>query len=217
MAQLFPPNANAFAKWSIIGGLILVVLLVWVMAAYARIANDRVGVPVEQPVAFSHRLHAGELGLSCLYCHTSVDTAAFAGIPSTETCMSCHTQIRVGDPRLAVVQASWDTDTRIAWNRVHDLADHVFFDHSAHINSGIGCSECHGPVHQMDGMWKNEPLTMAWCLDCHRAPELYIRPREEVFNMDWQRPADQLAFGHSLVKAYDINRDLLMQCSTCHQ
>ena len=146
MAQLFPPNANAFAKWSIIGGLILVVLLVWVMAAYARIANDRVGVPVAQPVAFSHRLHAGELGLSCLYCHTSVDTAAFAGIPSTETCMSCHTQIRVGDPQLAVVQASWDTDTRIAWNRVHDLADHVFFDHSAHINSGIGCSECHGPV-----------------------------------------------------------------------
>jgi hypothetical protein len=217
MPQLFPPNANAFAKWSIVGSLIFLVALVWAMAAYARIANNRVGVPVEQPVAFAHNLHVAQLGIDCRYCHTSVETSAFANIPPTETCMTCHSQIRVGTPQLAVVQASWDTDTRIAWNRVHKLGDYTYFNHSAHINKGIGCSDCHGRIDQMAGIWKNEPMTMGWCLECHRAPERFVRPRQEVFNMAYQRPADQLTFGNSLVEAYNINRDKLIQCSTCHR
>lgn len=131
--------------------------------------------------------------------------------------MTCHSQIRVGAPALEVVQESWDEDRAIRWNRVHDLPDYAYFDHSAHVNNGVGCSECHGRVDQMGGMWKNEPLTMGWCLECHRSPESYLRPRSEVFNMAYARPDDQLELGRELVEAYHINTEKLPQCSTCHR
>jgi hypothetical protein len=138
-------------------------------------------------------------------------------VPATETCMTCHSQIRVGDPLLAPVAASWASGQPIAWNRVHDLPDFVFFNHSAHINSGVGCSTCHGRIDQMDGIWKNQSLTMGWCLDCHWAPERFVRPRSEVFNMAYVPPADQLTLGAELVAAYHIDTLLLPQCSTCHR
>lgn len=131
--------------------------------------------------------------------------------------MTCHSQIRVGAPQLAGVAASWESGTPIQWNRVHDMPDFVFFDHSAHVNSGVGCSTCHGRVDQMAGMWKNEPMTMGWCLECHRAPERFLRPRSEVFNMAYQRPSNQLELGTELVSAYHIDTDKLPQCSTCHR
>ncbi len=217
MPQTFPKNANAFAKWLVVGGGVFVLALMIALAFYARTTNNAVGVPVSQPVAFQHNLHAGQLGLDCRYCHTSVEVEATSSVPPTETCMTCHSQIRVGDPALAVVQASWDTQTPIEWNRVHDMADYVYFNHSAHINSGVGCSDCHGSVQEMGEIWKNEPMTMGWCLECHRQPEEYLRPVSEVFNMEYERPSDQLALGAELVDAYHVNTDKLLQCSTCHR
>lgn len=237
MPQHFPPNANAFTKWSIWGGIVFLVVLLIVLTAFARTTKNQVGVPVAQPVGFQHSRHAGELGIDCRYCHTSVEVSNFANIPPTETCMTCHSQIRVGTPQLAAVWESWgmiDTDgdgvgetprrqgqpgagEPIPWNRVHDLADFAYFNHAAHINKGVGCDYCHGRVDQMSGIWKTEPMTMGWCLECHRAPEKYIRPREEVFNLAYERPENQLELGASLVRSYHINTDKLMQCSTCHR
>lgn len=217
MPQLFPRNANAFVKWLLVGGSVFVVLFVLVLAFYARTSVNAVGVPVAQPVDFRHDLHAGQLGLDCRYCHTSVEESPVAGIPPTETCMTCHSQVRVGAPALQAVQDSWDEERPLRWNRVHDLADFVFFDHSAHLSSGVGCSTCHGRVDQMGGIWKAEPMTMGWCLECHRAPEDYVRPRSEVFDMAYTPPADQAELGPELVEAYHINEEKLPQCSTCHR
>ena len=217
MPQYFPPNSNAFAKWLVWGGVVFVALLITSLTVYARTTNNRVKVPVAQPVAFSHQLHNGQLGVDCRYCHTSVEVAASANVPPTEVCMTCHSQIRVGSPQLAAVYESWETDQPIEWNRVHDLADFVYYNHSAHINKGIGCTECHGRMNQMVGVWKNQPLTMGWCLECHKNPEAYVRPREEVFNMDYERPENQLELGEALVEAYHINTEKLPQCSTCHR
>ena len=217
MPQYFPKNANAFAIWLVVGGGVFTVLLMIVMAFYARTNNNMVGVPIEQPVAFAHNLHAGQLGLDCRYCHTSVEVEASAAIPPTETCMTCHSQIRVGAPALELVQLSWDDEAPLEWNRVHDLADFVYFNHSAHVNNGVGCSTCHGDVTAMGGIWKSEPMTMGWCLECHRAPEKFLRPRSEVFNMEYVRPSNQIDLGLELVEAYHVNTEALPQCSTCHR
>ena len=217
MPQDFPPNANAFAKWLVLAGGVFVLLLMIVLAFYARTTNNAVGVPIAQPVDFQHNLHAGQLGLDCRYCHSTVEVSSTAGVPPTETCMTCHSQIRVGSPELERVQESWDSGDPIEWNRVHDLPDFVYFDHSAHLYGGVGCSTCHGRVDQMGEIWKAEPLTMGWCLECHRAPEEYVRPRSEVFDMAYVPPADQAELGPRLVEAYHINTEKLPQCSTCHR
>lgn len=217
MPQYFPPIANALAKWTVIGGLIFTILLITTLTVFARTTNNRVRVPVAQPIGFQHSLHAGELGLDCRYCHTSVEVSATASVPSTETCMTCHSQIRVGAPALQPVVASWEGEIPIRWNRVHDLADFVFFNHSAHINNGVGCSSCHGRVDEMDGIWKAKPMTMGWCLDCHRNPERFVRPRSEVFNMAYEPPTNQRELGTELVETYHIDTDKLPQCSTCHR
>lgn len=217
MPQYFPPRANSLLKWLLVGGGVFLVLIVTGMVYVARTVNNRVGVPVAQPIAFQHSLHAGELGLDCRYCHTTVEVAPSAGIPPVETCMGCHSQIRVDSPQLAALQDSWDSGVAIQWNRVHDLPDYAYFDHSAHVNNGVGCSSCHGEVDRMDGIWKTEPMTMGWCLECHRAPETGVRPLSEVFNMSYQMPRDQLDLGHALVAEYQINTEKLPQCSTCHR
>jgi hypothetical protein len=217
MPQIFPPNANAFAKWAIFGGGLFFVALVTSLTIYARTMNTMVGVPVAQPVAFQHNLHVAQLGIDCRYCHTSVEVAASANVPPTETCMTCHSQIRVGAPGLAVVADSWERGVPIAWNRVHDLPDFAFFNHSAHITNGVGCSTCHGRIDQMGQIWKNEPLTMGWCMECHRAPERFLRPRSEVFNMAYVPPADQHVLGQELVAAYHVSTEKLIQCSVCHR
>jgi hypothetical protein len=217
MPNYFPPNSNAFAKWLIWGGILFIALLATSLTVFARTFNNKVRVPVAQPVAFSHALHNGQMGIDCRYCHSSVEVAASANVPSTEVCMSCHSQIRVGSPQLANVQQSWDTNTPIAWNRVHDLADFVYFNHSAHINKGMGCTECHGQMNRMEAVWKNESLTMGWCLECHRNPAAFVRPREEVFNMEYRHPENQAELGAMLVNEYNINTEKLPQCSTCHR
>ena len=217
MPQIFPPNTNAFAKWAIIGGALFVGVLAVALAIYARTITYAVGVPVAQPVDYPHNLHVAQLGIDCRYCHTSVEVAASANVPATETCMTCHSQVRVGAPALQAVADSWSSGLPIEWNRVHDVPDYVYFNHSAHINNGVGCSTCHGRVDQMTEIWKAEPMTMGWCLECHRAPERFVRPATEVFNMAYVPPADQLTLGAELVATYHIDTDKLPQCSTCHR
>ena len=155
------------------------------------------------------------MGVDCRYCHTSVETSATAGIPPTKTCMNCHSQIWNQSPTLEPVRASFRTGHSIEWTRVHDLPDFAYFNHSAHVNKGVGCTTCHGPVDRMPLMWQYASLQMEWCLDCHRNPEKYVRPKEEVFSVAWQPPADQIEQGRALVKAYDIQTRT--SCSTCHR
>ena len=154
-----------------------------------------VRVPREQPVPFSHKHHVDGLGIDCRYCHTSVETSHYAGMPPTETCMTCHSQLWTQAALLEPVRQSLATGMPIQWNRVNDLPDFVYFDHSIHVNKGIGCATCHGQVDQMPLTWKENTLYMKWCLECHRAPENEIRPRGEVFNMKWQKPENQAAAG----------------------
>jgi hypothetical protein len=217
MPQYFPPNTNAFVRWALIGGGAFMVALIVALPIYARTMNNAVGVPVAQPISFAHNLHVAQLGLDCRYCHTSVEVAASANVPASETCMTCHSQVRVGSPQLSELWASWEAEVPLEWNRVHDLPEYAYFDHSAHITNGIGCSSCHGRVDQMEGIWKTEPLTMGWCMECHRAPERFVRPRSEVFNMAYQPPSDQLTLGRELVAAYHIDTEKLISCSTCHR
>ncbi len=220
MPQMLPPNANTFTRWSIVGGVVFLVALLCALVAFTRTDRNRVGVAVAQPVGFQHSLHAGELGVDCRYCHSSVEVAAYANVPPTEVCMTCHSQIRVGSPQLAAVYNSWGENgdgPPIQWNKVHDLADFVYFNHSAHINNGVGCSYCHGRVDQMSAIWKAEPMTMGWCLECHRNPAKFVRPKSEIFNMAYELPENQAELGPELVKAYDINTAALPTCSTCHR
>jgi hypothetical protein len=174
-----------------------------------------VGYAPEQPVPYSHALHAGELGIDCRYCHTSVARSATAGIPPTKTCMNCHSQIFNQSPTLEPVRASWRTGTPIEWVKVHDLPDFVYFDHSAHVNKGVGCTTCHGPVDKMAYVWQQESLLMEWCLDCHRQPEKYLRPRSEVESVAWKPPSNQLELGRKLAAEYGVKTQVT--CSTCHR
>jgi hypothetical protein len=174
--------------------------------------------PAEQPVPFSHAHHAGQLGLDCRYCHASVETSASAGMPATETCMTCHSQVFADSPMLAPVRDSAVTGVPIAWNRVTQLPGYVYFDHHIHIAKGVGCTTCHGRVDTMPATYPAVSLRMSWCLDCHRAPEAHLRPPEAVFAMDYRPPADQAALGRQLARKYHLQpSDRLTNCSTCHR
>ncbi|MEZ4616088.1 MAG: cytochrome c3 family protein [Caldilineaceae bacterium] len=218
MSQLFHPSANTIARVTIFGALIFVTILAGVGLAIARSPyQTQVNVVQPQPVQFSHEHHVNGLGLDCRYCHTSVEESSFAGLPPTHTCMTCHSQIWNDSPMLAPVRDSYRTGTPLAWTRVHNLPDYVYFNHSIHIQKGIGCTSCHGQVDTMPMMYKAKPMTMEWCLDCHRAPEKQIRPRSEVFNMDYTPPADQLVLGKQLVEEYHVTTDRLTDCYVCHR
>jgi hypothetical protein len=216
MPQIFHPSTNTISRVSIFGGALFLLGLLWVLYGVNSSAYvTGVGVAVGQPVPFSHKHHVSGIGIDCRYCHTSVEQSAVAGLPPTETCMSCHSQIWADSPMLEPVRASFREGRPIEWVRVHDLPDFVYFDHSIHLKKGVGCASCHGRVDQMPLMWKVETLNMEWCLECHRHPERYVRPREEVFNMAWTPPADQLALGRELVAKYQIRK--MTDCSTCHR
>ncbi|MEW6741661.1 MAG: cytochrome c3 family protein [Planctomycetota bacterium] len=174
-----------------------------------------VGYAPHQPVPYSHALHAGTLGLDCRYCHTTVEQAAHAAIPPTQTCMNCHTKVRAQSEKLAVVRESYQTGKPIPWVRVHDLPDYVYFNHSAHARRGIGCVSCHGRVDRMEVVHQAEPLSMGWCLDCHRQPELHLRPLEEITNMAWVADEDPRPLARRLRDEYQINPST--DCSTCHR
>jgi hypothetical protein len=216
MRQTFHRSTNTIARVSIFGAVFVIAAVVWLMLAVNR-SSYVTGVEVarEQPVPFSHKHHVSGIGLDCRYCHTSVETSAFAGIPPTETCMTCHSQVWTDAPILEPVRTSFQKNIPLKWNRVHDLPDFAFFDHSIHLHKGIGCSSCHGQVDEMPLVWKENTLNMEWCLDCHRAPEKHIRPREEVFNMAYDPPDNQEELAARLMVDYDVNK--LTNCSICHR
>lgn len=218
MAQLFRPGANTITVVVIVA--IFVVPSAAIALSYvvwdSPYATDQY-LTRTQPVPFSHAHHVGDLGLDCRMCHTSVEKAAFAGIPSTHICMTCHSQLWTNAQMLAPVRQSLKSGLPLHWLRVNRLPDYVFFDHSIHVAAGIGCSTCHGPVQHMALMREQAPLTMGWCLGCHRDPAPFIRPESQVFNMDWESPADQIAKAHRLMGVRDIRIDHLTDCSTCHR
>ena len=216
MAQIFHRSTNVLAKVSIFGAVFILAGLGWAVGAFVRSPYvSGVGVAIEQPVPFSHKHHVADVGIDCRYCHTSVEESAFAGIPPTKTCMNCHAQLWTEAPMLEPVRESYRTGKAIEWVRVHKLADFVYFNHSIHVKKGIGCVTCHGRVDQMPLTWRVNTLYMEWCLECHRNPERFVRPREQVFSMTWEPPKDQLALGKKLVADYKIQR--LESCSVCHR
>ena len=241
--QIFHRSANSLAKVSIFGGVFLLGLVGVVVYTLMGTSGYLTGqyVVKRQPVPFSHEHHARGLGIDCRYCHTSVERSAFAGLPPTETCMNCHRQIWTNAELLEPIRASYRDNVPMQWTRVHDLPDYVYFNHSVHIAKGIGCDSCHGKVNRMPLMLQNASLQMQWCLDCHRNPVQNVRPREEVFNLDWdpsdraslakylravvpekpgrpdgRRPAADVArMQPNLAKDYDLHS--LTSCSTCHR
>ena len=221
MSQIFPRSANALARSSLFGVLSLVLFVGWLIFTLMRSSwATKQDEFVEQPLQFSHAHHVGGMGIDCRYCHTSVEKSTFAGIPPTKTCMNCHSQIHTNAPILEPVRASFRNDTPLNWIRVNDLPDFVYFNHQIHVKQGVGCDTCHGPVDKMPLMYQAKPLLMEWCLSCHRAPENFIRPRAEVFNMNYRLPEGrtQRDLGLELKKEYNIaGVEHLTSCSVCHR
>ena len=219
MAQLFSPHANIYSRVIIAGAVILVCGAGWATSTiFWSPYTTYVDVPFDQPVPFSHKHHVLDDGIDCRYCHTSVENSSFAGVPPTETCMTCHSQLWRETPMLQQVRASFAMNTPLKWNRVNDLPDFAYFNHSIHVAKGVGCSTCHGRIDQMPLTRRAQTLYMKWCIDCHRAPQKYVRPRSEIYNMAWQPPHDQDSLGQKLVAQYHIDTSgRLTNCSTCHR
>jgi hypothetical protein len=215
MGQVFHPRFGLYVQLVLLAVLVSLVCgaLVW-RASTAE--PHGVGEAVEQPVPFSHKHHVGDDGIDCRYCHSSVETSAFAGIPPLSTCMTCHSQLYTDTAALKPVVDSWRHGLALHWQRVHQLPDFVYFNHSIHVAKGVGCVTCHGRVDRMPLTWRARPLSMQWCLDCHRAPQKYLRPRDKVFDMAWQAK-DQAALGMALVKRYHVDTRRLSDCSVCHR
>ena len=211
--QIFPRKLNFLllvlgAAVFIAGG--VVIFGVWF---YFSPKNLQVGYAPQQPVPYSHRLHAGELGMDCRYCHANAERSYEAMVPPTQTCMGCHNIVRTDSARLEPVRQSWQTNDPIPWTRVHKLPDHVFFDHSVHLAAAVGCVTCHGRIDQMDVVRQDQPLSMAWCLDCHRDPGPNLRPRTETTNMQWQ--PDEAWTAHLDERVAALNPPT--HCSGCHR
>ena len=223
MAQIFPAGSNHAVRAVLIGVPLLVVGFVGALYAVEWSPwATRMYAPISQPVPFSHKHHVGQLGIDCRYCHGGVEKSQYAGLPPTETCMTCHSQLYTDQAMLQPVRDSLTNNRPIRWTKVHDLPDFVYFNHSIHVNAGMGCTSCHGRENQMQLVWQDQSLYMAWCLQCHRHPENYIAERSEVFNP--QRvaakddPAKGLDWAKKLVKEYHVQSSgVLTDCYTCHR
>lgn len=217
MPQIFRPRANGLVAIVLFG----IALAVAAVAAVAMIVgrspySSAVNYTPEQPVPFSHQHHTGGLGIDCRYCHTSVEQSSFAGIPSTHTCMTCHSQLFTDEQMLAPVRQSLERNQPLRWVRVHDLADFVYFNHRVHVQNGVGCASCHGQVDQMPLMQQKKPLSMQWCLGCHRNPGPHLRPLSKITDMTYDASEDGIP-GHTLIERYHIETDTLSECYTCHR
>jgi menaquinone reductase, multiheme cytochrome c subunit len=204
---------------------------VFIYTGFSPMATD-VGYGPDQPIKYSHALHVGQLGIDCRNCHTTVDNAAFAAVPPAQTCMSCHTAIKKNNPdgtpnaNLAPLYSAWETGKPVEWVKIHDLPDYAYFNHSAHVNKGVGCNTCHGRIDQMEVVYQAKPMNMAWCLECHREPEKFLRPKEQVTNLAYTPKAEagesieeaQLRIGRQLKEQYKIkDHNYMIACSTCHR
>jgi hypothetical protein len=212
MPQIFPPATNTLAKASLLGAAGLVLLGGWAWGLLLRSPfATQAGVVRAQPVPFSHAHHVGGLGLDCRYCHASVERSAFAGVPSEETCMTCHSQIWTDAEVLAPVREAFRADRPVSWTRVHDLPDFAYFHHAVHVKKGVGCATCHGRLDRMPLTWREETLQMEWCLECHRDPAPHLRPVEAVFDPAWE-PA-----GTDGPQTRPPDARPSVDCSTCHR
>ena len=222
MPQIFHHSTNTLAKLSIFGAIFILLAAMWVLAEINRSSyNTGQYIERQQPVQFSHKHHTGDDGIDCRYCHTSVETSNSAGMPSTQTCMNCHSQIWSDSPYLEPVRESYKTGVPIEWTRVHDLPDYVYFNHSIHVAKGVGCASCHGQVDEMPLMYQASSLQMEWCLQCHREPEKFIRPKDKIFDMKWRlqnKSEQELAEAVRWKQDYRIpDSQTLTSCSTCHR
>lgn len=217
MANLFPKRSNAVPLKLIIALLILGVTAVAAVTYYFTPKYTRVGYMPTQPVPYDHYLHVEQLGLDCRYCHNYVDQSGHANVPDAATCMQCHTQVKSDSPLLAEVRSSYESGEAIEWVRVHKMPDHVYFDHSVHVNRGVSCVECHGNVNEMETVWHDQPLSMAFCLDCHREPESGIRPLNQVYNLNWtpENEAEHAKWAEEAVVNWNVNPP--QSCSGCHR
>lgn len=217
--QLFPRSLNALpvvaGLGAAVGGAVVTGAIWYYFSAY----NLAVGYAPEQPVPYSHKLHAGDLGIDCRYCHANVERSYEAMVPPTQTCMGCHAVIKTDSPKLAPVRDSWASGKPIEWQRIHRLPDHVYFDHSVHLAAGVGCESCHGRIDQMEVVRQDQPLSMSWCLDCHRDPAARVRNPEDVFNLDSLRLADQGAEGAKKAKNFVEHAKIMppQSCTGCHR
>jgi len=213
--MLFPKWTN---KTPVLATGVLTVVGVLVLIAFVYIISpytQQVGYAPAQPVPYSHKLHAGDLGMDCRYCHVGVERSPVAMVPATATCMNCHTQIKPESERLLPIRESAATGEAVEWVRIHHVPDFVYFNHSVHVNAGVGCESCHGRIDQMEVVHQAKTLAMGWCLDCHRAPQKYLRPVEEVTTMGYEPPGDQLVLGMELREANNINPT--QDCAGCHR
>ena len=216
MAQIFHPAFNTISKVSVFGAVFFLAAGMWAWDRMLRSPyTTQVEVARHQPVPFSHKHHVAGLGIDCRFCHTSVEEGAFAGVPPTKTCMSCHSLVWNEAPILEPVRESFRMDVPIEWTRVHDLPDFTYFDHSIHVAKGIGCSSCHGKVDEMPLMWRTETLDMGWCLECHRDPVANVRPRDKIFDMEFDPASQTREEREALAALYDIAS--LTNCSVCHR
>ena len=214
MAQIFPKWTNQVPRKILIGLIVVLNAIIFGVWYFFSPEYTDVGYAPEQPVPYSHKIHVDQLGLDCQYCHTSVWDSKQANIPATQTCMNCHSQVQVQNPEnLELVKESWETGKAIEWVRVHNLPDYAYFNHSAHTNVGVGCESCHGRIDKMEVVYQSEPLSMGWCLDCHREPEKYVRPVDEVTTMGYQ-VENQLEMGRELVDKKNIHAPTY--CQGCH-
>lgn len=217
MANFFPRWTNRIGLRIVICLGVSVVAVVGAATYYFTQKFTRVGYMPVQPAPFSHAVHVGQLGMDCRYCHSFVEVASHSDIPATQTCMACHTQIRATSPKLEAVRESWKTGRPVNWVRVHQVPDYAYFNHAVHVNRGVGCFSCHGAVNEMTAVWQDQSLSMAWCLACHRAPENFLRPSSQVYNMNWKPAAggSQREVGAKLKTAWEVNPPL--SCGGCHR
>ncbi|MGE5268045.1 MAG: cytochrome c3 family protein [Thiohalocapsa sp.] len=214
---IFGPRANLFMNVALAAAAVLVAVLllaIWVVPVSGY--NTQKRYRPQQPVPFSHQHHVSGLGLDCRYCHTAVEVSSNAGMPPTETCMTCHSQIWTNAALLAPVRQSLAEKKPLRWTRVYTLPDYVYFDHSIHVAKGVGCTECHGPIGDMSLTWKASTLEMRWCLSCHRDPAPHLRPKDQVFNPHWHRTSDTPS-GKQLMAEYHIHPETLTDCGVCHR
>lgn len=217
MSDVFPKWTNRLPLLIIVGAVLSATGVTAGVWYYFTNKYTDVGYMPVQPVAFSHNIHAGQLGIDCRYCHNAVEKSWYANIPASSVCMNCHSQVRKDDPKLAVVRDSYATGEPIHWIQIHKLPDYVFFNHSVHVNRGIGCVECHGPINQMDEVYQAKPLSMTFCLECHRDPAAKIRPPDKITDLDWKpaSPEQQRVDGTKFV--HDWKVESLQNCSACHR
>ncbi len=217
MANVFPKWVNTIPIKVIVAAILIKTAVIAGFTYYFTPKYTRVGYAPTQPVAFSHALHSGQLEIDCRYCHTNVDRSEHSNVPATEVCMSCHSMVRKDDPLLAPVRDSYASGEPIPWVRIHKTPDYVYFNHAVHVNRGISCVECHGRVDQMKVVHHDKPLSMGFCLECHRNPEEYIRPPEEVYNLDWERPETEEFKETAVGFVHDWKVNPPQSCSGCHR